>query len=1057
MKNASLNIAPFALPNTPLGEIRFEDPRDIAAVEAVFPGAVPEDVGLSYLQKTWPDARVEESADKATPATLGWAAQDDWFNGTWRKAAVTATRDGQCVRFAFQGLAAEFPALAAYDVGFRRTLGIRVDGPAEPAPARITAVYTTATPKRTRLHVELDAGCRTPGAAIAISGYNASVEAVAALSGVACAGTRVEPGAASESRHFSVDVAHSAPAHPYGWDSGLVTFTLEEGSGRDDAFTISLDALEREGSIWFADMGVFISSDEARDTFDEYRTRNQGAQTLNHRVHEHAEQTLAGAMNGQPRPHPVNFVLGCTHARQQFRVEPNGDIDLTSPAISRVPGKDTARVKSAGCARFFFGLERWGMPVRFRDPEPVMAYNLHARRGELLVEQKSFAVPLLTPITTGAWAGDDPMAALVRFRFRNAGEDSICASLTIRYSHASHRTENAYRHPNDFYGDLTPRSPMAPLTFTGNRLFSEWEGAPAFRCSVDADMELVPDEDSLTASRILGPGDICTLIVKIPYIAIDTAEEFGALDGLDFERCYTELREYWRGTAAGARVATPEPQLDALHAAHPAHVFVTDFAMPDDPDLVNTSVGTATYGNFTNESCMIVNELDRRGLHDEARRRLAVWLKYQGTVPQPGNFTDCEGMFYGAGGFEQGCYNQHHGWALWCLCEHFFLTHDSDWFDAVAGAVIAGADWVFRQRAATTGPLPHSRGWERGFLPAGSLEDVEDFFYWLSTNALTWRGAEWAARALERAGHPEAARIRAEADAYRTDLIRGFETMRRHAPLVRLRDGRWVPQYPSRLYRRGRDFGWIREVLEGSIYLLISGLYDPRSREGGWILDDFQDNRYPAPPYGYVIPHFEDTWFNLAGFSIQPNLLAGLMPHLERDEPEVYIWMFYNAWASCYREEIGAMTEHPLPWLGFSNAANIKTSDEANAVAWLRHMFVYAAESSAEPDTLHLGRAIPRHWFDQHAPFEAQGVVTRFGTAGIRYEPDPGRRVVKAVVSLELVDTPGRVLVRVRPPQHEPVTAARVDGAVHPVADPGRGDVDISGRSGRIEVEFTYG
>jgi len=317
-------------------------------------------------------------------------------------------------------------------------------------------------------------------------------------------------------------------------------------------------------------------------------------------------------------------------------------------------------------------------------------------------------------------------------------------------------------------------------------------------------------------------------------------------------------------------------------------------------------------------------------------------------------------MFYGAGGFESGAYNQHHGWVLWCLAEHFFLTRDAEWYRSVADAAVAGADWVFRQRKNTMKPLPHSRGWEHGFLPAGSLEDVEDFHYWLSTNALTWRGVEWTARALERIGHPEAYRVRNEAGAYKSDLIEGFETMRQYAPLVRLRDGRWIPHYPSRLYRRGRDFGWIRETLEGSIYLLLSGLYPSSGTEADWILDDYQDNRYPEPPCGYLIPHFEQTWFDRAGFSIQPNLLAGLMPYLERDEPEVYLWMFYNAWAACYREELNAMVEHPLPLLGFSNAANFKTSAQANAMTWLRYMFVYGAHN-----LLHLGRAIPRAWFAQ--------------------------------------------------------------------------------------------
>ena len=165
---------------------------------------------------------------------------------------------------------------------------------------------------------------------------------------------------------------------------------------------------------------------------------------------------------------------------------------------------------------------------------------------------------------------------------------------------------------------------------------------------------------------------------------------------------------------------------------------------------------------------------------------------------------------------------------------------------------------------------------------------------------------------LEDVGHPQAARIRAESDAYRKDLINGFEKARQYSPLVKLLDGRWVPNYPSRLYRRGRDgdgqHGWIREVLEGSVNLLISGLYDSTSKQAGWILDDYQDNRYPDPSYSYsTIDKY--AWFYVYGFSWQPNLLAGLMPYLDRDEPDVYIWMFFNAWASCYHEEINGFSE----------------------------------------------------------------------------------------------------------------------------------------------------
>ena len=130
-----------------------------------------------------------------------------------------------------------------------------------------------------------------------------------------------------------------------------------------------------------------------------------------------------------------------------------------------------------------------------------------------------------------------------------------------------------------------------------------------------------------------------------------------------------------------------------LHTAHLAHVLMADYKMPD--GLINTSVGTSTYGNFSNESCMIVSELDQRGMYAERRQRLDLWIKYQGTVEQPGNFTDYKGMYYGAGGFECGADNQHHGWVLWCLCNHDLLRATT-WFGRNADSIIAGADWVFR-------------------------------------------------------------------------------------------------------------------------------------------------------------------------------------------------------------------------------------------------------------------------------------------------------------------------------------------------------------------------
>ena len=1044
MKN--FDIYPFSLPNTPKGEIRFEEPRDIVKLIVSFTRKTPDKVKVYYLRKTWPQIRIEYMSDLDNPCAFGWIAQDDWFNGKWQEAAIIVNRLGpQKVEISFKDLVEEFPDMKDYNVLFRRTLGVKLDE-TQDQDIKSLSVFTTSSPARTLLEVRLDAGRKTPGKSLGLKGYNALIKTIIPIKGISVKKNEVKILKAS-SRIFKLDILHMKSLGRYFNDDGHITFETEK-----DAFTISLASLELEGPIWYADKGIFIKKALDPVSFEEYRESQKNSLSISGKVKSRPEQSYACAFSGQPRAHAVSYNLACKHARQRFWLESNGDVLLNKSNVTRINGRDTPLYKNKGSARFFFGLEKWASVARFPDPEPVLVYNILMKKDALWLEQKSFAVPLLSPDFQKETKGDDPIVALVRFRFQNRGDKAVVAELPIHYSQDSRRTFNPLMHPPDQDDNLVPKSVWDKLYAKDRRITSLWKDQEVLRLIVDSKMEIKTDGLGIKLVQTLEPGKICDALLKIPFISLETVEEQALLQGLQFDDCCKAVTEFWqKESRRGAALQTPEPHLNALHASHLAHVLVTDFAMPDGSGLVNTSVGTSTYGNFSNESCMIVQELDQRGLHEEAGQRLELWIRYQGTASQPGNFTDYDGMFFGAGGFEDGAYNQHHGWVLWCLCEHFFLSGNESWFRKVADSVIAGADWIFRQRRSTMKPLPHSRGWEYGFLPAGSLEDVTDFHYWLSTNALSWRGTDWAARALEKINHSEAPRVRREADAYRKDLLRGFETIRKHSPLVRLRSGRWIPHYPSRLYRRGRDVGWIRETLEGAVYLLISGLYDVHSHQASWILEDYHDNRYPKPPYGYLIPDFEENWFDRAGFSMQPNLLAGLLPHLERDEIEIYIWMFFNAWCACYREEINAMVEHPAPVLGYSNSAHFKTSDEANAIMWLRYIFVYASI-----DLLHLGRAIPREWFKGRKEFWLLDVCTHFGKVGVCFRPQLDQRKVEAEIALDLFQDPGRILVRFRHPEKLKIRSVAINGKTHEHFDPRKGDVDITGYKGRILCEVHY-
>ena len=219
------DIVPFSLPNCPVGEVRFEEARDIERVEVTFARRMPWEPSLEYLRNTWPGHRCDHSAndDLERPGAFGWKRMDDWFNSTWGQAAVKIQwRTPRTAVFTFQGLLAEisdFPGASAYDVAFRRTLGVRVYAPG--ADIRKVQVYTCSPGATSSLRVRLDAGRKTPGKAIELRGYNAGISKIAGGSGTAVTGRAVRL-LAGRQRFFTLDLTHMAPAHRWCGDDGLV-------------------------------------------------------------------------------------------------------------------------------------------------------------------------------------------------------------------------------------------------------------------------------------------------------------------------------------------------------------------------------------------------------------------------------------------------------------------------------------------------------------------------------------------------------------------------------------------------------------------------------------------------------------------------------------------------------------------------------------------------------------------------------------------------------------------------------------------------------------------
>jgi len=429
-------------------------------------------------------------------------------------------------------------------------------------------------------------------------------------------------------------------------------------------------------------------------------------------------------------------------------------------------------------------------------------------------------------------------------------------------------------------------------------------------------------------------------------------------------------------------------------------------------------VGSFGYGAYGNESCMMVVDLERRGYHQEAQDCLDAWLHYQGTVALPGSFASKDGVLYGASGYEAGGYNQHHGWILWMLGEHYRFTRDKEWLQRSAAGIVKGADWIIRETARTA----DRHELERGLLPAGSLEDIGDWWTWLSTSCYMWRGLDSAAWALEQIQHPDAQRIRSAASDYHHALIANFTRAMERSPVVRLRDGTAVPKVPSHVHRRGRSFGWICETLEGAIHLLITRAIDPQSELGTWIVKDYEDNLYLSNQYGYTLEDFDRHWFSRGGMSMQACLLLDVEPYLYRDNPKHALRSLFNGQAVSYFPDVRLNTEHALPEMGDWRGDHFKSSDESNCTGWLRYLFV----REEDEQTLLVGQAIPREWLasDKHCGIEK--TATWFGPVSVLYTG--GDREILCQLKGPTRNPPKEIRLRFRHPQDKPLTSVTVNG-----------------------------
>lgn len=970
-----MDVAPWGMPLPEGNGLFWEDPREVHRVVVRFrePLPSPERVGLEYWGSRWPRQRLPKDREPGG-AGVGWWELGNWYRGGWRRADAVAAVEGSTLTFTFHPVnAREFPDVADYPATFRYTLKLRLvsEGPLPPIEA--IQVYTDSVWARRWVRLVWE----EPPGEVAWEAFNGAVEKV----------ERISPRC-----HLALLWVASNP-DPNTFDRTLVTVR-----GGREPFTFRPDDLG-QGPLFLPHLGVAVlpGEDERDYAIIAAQQKALRGQSLYDRVRALPERTWAAAWREMPpKRRPMYLPLGLDGGRQRFCLNPDGSIlfRTNDPYLQRRPGRDTPRLAiEPSPVRFRFGLPEQPVARTLEEGSLPIGRSTWEVEG-LQVEQTAFVTSLEGTRAEGPPPPGDAFAVwMARFTFTNPLDAPKRAVLRLQ-------------------GEAGGK----PLSLRVDEEGRLWTGE-ALRGQVVAKGRPVQEAGEWRWAWELGPQDSETAVVKIPYLPLTEAEEHRALARLDFEAEVRAVAGYWRRRLdQGMRLLTPEPMLNDFHRAHAAHLLINCEREPGS-DRRLARVGSFRYGVYGNESCMMVVDLERRGYHEEARQCLETWLHYQGTAPLPGDFSSQEGVLYGAGGYEAGGYNQHHGWILWCLVEHYRFTRDEDWLRRIAPHLLAGAEWVIRERRRTL----ERTDLARGLLPAGSLEDIGDWWFWLSTNCYTWRGLEAAAWALEHLRHPEAPRLRREAEEYHRALLAAFRAAAQRAPVVRLRDGTAVPHFPSHVHRRGRTFGWICETLEGALHLLIVRALDPRSPEAEWILKDYEDNLYLSNQYGYTLEDFEGQWFRWGGISLQSCLLLEAEPFLARDDVKHALRAIFNAIAIGYFPDVRMIAEHVVNLQGDWGGDHYKSSDESNAAGWLRQLFV-----REEGEELLLGQGVPREWLGPGQRCGVERAATYFGPVSLLYIAEEG--FITARLEGPRRNPPRRLRLRVREPHERPLAWVTVNG-----------------------------
>ena len=813
------------------------------------------------------------------------------------------------------------------------------------------------------------------------------------------------------------------------------------------------EAIEDQ-SIDASDCGVYIRAAASEVDWDGFRARSKGRSRIIDLTAAHEEQTLQNAYaNIRARRVTLSFV-GAEANCHKFGIAPDGHLvvgngdplsgDPMTPSFalyfetaeapllfqrpasqpaSFEPGSDSAWVVPKDQS-----LEKGWLPI------VVTKWS----QNDLAFERTDFACLSGKAQDLQSSVGNEPALLISRLKVLNRSPIRKLASYYIR----PWKPEEGKLFP---YGPLSPALRDTWSTGLHDNLVTASDGTVTKTvCLVDTHgrgrLAFTPANNSVAYQLELNPGQEHTLHTVVPGW-LPAVNESASLHNLDYDALYSECSAHWAKRASSAmQIKIPDRHLQNLYDATLQH-FLLALTQNGNKKECYPNTAMLYYGSIGTESSPIIRALDMRGMHDIAERCLEAFLSTQSAFVPDGDYSSKEGGFYRFWPI----YTCDQGGVLWALAEHYRYTRDRAWLQRTAPKIIAGCEFIVRERKRTMQPgAGGNKPLHYGWAPAGCVADPRDWQYSFMLNSWFYAGLKNCAEILSDIDSAKAAELAAEAADYRACIVRALQESVARSPVTRLRDNTSVSSVPPYLGLRGfssdvkdsvdpdRRHGYAYDCTIGPFHLFNCGVLQPDDPIVTAMLNYLEDRffLFTPLPSRVNLDQLGVDWFNLGGFEkLQPYYVHYQEAYLRRDQIPNFLRGFYNTLAPIADPQTLTFQEE----LDFGGGQPHKTHEEGWFFHQIRNMLVM--ESGKE---LHLARGTPRRWLEEGQEVSVDKAATWFGPLSYRIHSSVSTGSITASVHFSPSVRPEKIFLRLRHPKALPMKSVEIAGKPWTDFDPAK-------------------